>query len=113
MVQNRNKLIELFIGNISNAVIHEILEKAVIKEIVADKYRKELLTSFEIAKRYREKINPINRPLPGRDAVYIKEKIINKVKTELMTRVSRGYKNINIEVIEELVDKTLKNTEVI
>ena len=29
MSQNRNKLIILFIGNVSNAIVHEILEKAI------------------------------------------------------------------------------------
>ena len=52
MVQNRNKLIELFIGNASNSIVHRILEKAIAKERneeISDKYRKELITSFEIA----------------------------------------------------------------
>lgn len=71
MPQNKNKLIELFIGNISNAIVHNILEKAIDKEEIAEKYRKELITSFEVAKKYREKINPINTPLP------IKEKFEN------------------------------------
>jgi len=51
MAQNRNKLIELFIGNISNSIIHKILEIAVSREFVADKYRKELIASPELAKR--------------------------------------------------------------
>ncbi len=29
MSQNRNKLIDLFIGNLSNVIIHEILLKAI------------------------------------------------------------------------------------
>ena len=59
MTQNRNKLIALFIGNISNAVVHKILEEAVEDEVIRKYYDKELLNSIEIAKRYREKINPI------------------------------------------------------
>lgn len=109
MVQNRNKLIDLFIGNIANAIVHEILERAVSKEIVADKYRKELVTSFEIARRYREKINPVNRPLPDKDISYIREKIIDRVKNELMIRTSKGYKNINLQLIEPLTDKALRD----
>ena len=112
MVQNRNKLIELFIGNLSNAVIYEILELAVDKELMADKYRKELITSFEIAKRYREKINPINQSLPDKDAGYIRNKIINKVRAELMIRISKGYENIDLNLIEKLVDNALKNTDI-
>ena len=112
MVQNRNKFIELFIGNISNAIVHEILERAVSKELMAGKYRKELITSFQIAKRYREKINPLNGPLPDKDAEYIRSKIINKVRAELITRVLKGYKNIELNLIGELVDKALKDTNV-
>ena len=112
MVQNRNKLIDLFIGNIANAIVHEILERAVSKEIMADKYRKELTTSFEIAKRYREKINPAHRSLPYKDVAYIKEKIMARVKTELTTRISKGYKNIDLELIEPLTDKALSEAKI-
>lgn len=112
MVQNRNKLIELFIGNISNSIVHQILEKAVSKELIADKYRKELITSFEIAKRYREKINPVNRLLPDKDIAYIRTKIINKVNAELMTRISKGYKNIDLTLVERLVNKVLKDVDI-
>jgi len=113
MVQNRNKLIELFIGNISNAIVHEILERAVGAELVTDKYRKELALSFEIAGRYREKINPVNRSLPDKDVDYIKEKIMARVKSELITRISKGYDNIDLELIESLTDKALKDVKII
>ena len=113
MVQNRNKLIDLFIGNISNTIVHEILERAVSKELVADKYRKELASSFEIANRYREKINPVNRSLPDKDVVYIKEKIVARVKSELVIRISKGYENIDLELVEFLTDKALKGAKVI
>jgi len=56
MVQNRNKLIDLFIGNIANAIVHEILENALSSDVVADKYRKELTTSFEIAKNIEKRL---------------------------------------------------------
>lgn len=113
MVQNRNRLIELFIGNISNSVVHRILEKAIDNEELTDKYRKELITSFEIAKRYRERINPIHTPLPEKDISYIKDKIIKRVKAELRTRISKGYENINLDVIEEEVDKVLRDTAIV
>jgi len=112
MVQNRNKLIDLFIGNIANAIVHEILENALSEDVVADKYRKELTTSFEIAKRYREKINPINRSLPDRDLEHIKVKIVNRVRVELNIRISKGYKNIDLFLVDELVDKALKDSKV-
>lgn len=112
MVQNRNKLIELFIGNIANTIVHEILERAVSGEMMADRYRKELITSFEIAKRYREKINPVNGPLPDKDIAYIKEKIIARVKAELTARISRGYSNIGLELVESLTDKALSDAKI-
>ena len=112
MVQNRNKLIELFISNISNAIVHEILELAVINELVADKYRKEFITSLEVAKKYREKINPVNKPLPRKDLEYIRAKIINRVRAELAIRISKGYKNIDLSHIETLTDNALKDADI-
>ncbi len=40
MVQNRNKLIDLFIGNISNSIVHKILEKAIDNKEIASKYER-------------------------------------------------------------------------
>jgi len=50
MTQNRNKLIRLFISNLSNSIVHTILEQAINREEIADKYRKELNNSFDIKK---------------------------------------------------------------
>ncbi|MEK6935362.1 MAG: hypothetical protein AABW67_01100 [Nanoarchaeota archaeon] len=113
MVQNRNKLVELFISNIANSIIHEILEKATFQDELIKKYDKELLNSLEIAKRYREKINPKTLPLPIKDINYIKHKIINKVKSELLLRISKGYTNINLNLIEQLTNKYLKETNIL
>ena len=112
MVQNRNKLIDLFIGNVSNSIVHKILEMAIDNEEMCNRYEKELITSFEIAKRYREKINPTNIPFPDKDIIYIKSKIKNKVKAELLTRISKGYKNINLELIDEMIDDYLNEMNV-
>lgn len=112
MTQNRNKLIDLFMGNIVNSIVHQILERAVNDEM-ADRYRKELTTSFDIAKKYRDKINPLNRPFPDRDISYIKEQIIRRVRGELLLRISKGYENINLGLVEELVDDSLKELNVI
>ena len=62
MIQNRNKLIELFIGNLSNAVVHKILEKA--------------------------------------------------IENELMKRISRGYYNIDLNMIDRVVDTTLMDLNI-
>lgn len=113
MVQNRNKLINLFIGNISNSIIHDILERAIKNEEISNRYEKELTTSFEIAKKYRNKINPLNSIFPDKDIDYIKNKIRNKVKSELLIRISKGYKNIDLDLVEERIDKYLKDLKII
>lgn len=112
MTQNRNKLIDLFIGNISNFVVHHILEIAIDNKDVANRYNKELTNSLEIAKKYREKINPIGATLQAKDIDYIKDKILNKVRTELLLRISKGYTNIDLNLIEHLIDKTLKEMKI-
>src|SRR3990167_4992695 len=103
MGSKKKKINYLFLRKIANAIVHEILENALSGDVVADKYRKELTTSFEIAKRYREKINPINRSLPDRDLEHIKVKIVNRVRVELNIRISKGYKNIDLFLVDELV----------
>ena len=110
---NRNKLIELFISNLTNAVVHQILEAAIDKEELSEVYNKEVKNSWEIAKRYREKINPINKSLPDRDIEEIKGKVINRVKAELNSRIKKGYENINISLVEEFVENSLKEMKII
>ena len=104
MSQNRNKLINLFIGNISNSIVHQILEKAVDNDELSNNYNKELLNSLNIAKKYREKINPVHSQLPDKDILYIKTKITNRVRSELLMRISRGYENIDLELYHEASD---------
>ena len=113
MSQNRNKLIILFIGNIANAIVHKILEKAINNKEITEKYRKETINSFDKAKEYREKINPKNTRLPDKDVQNVKSKVVNKVKAELKLRISKGYEGIDLSLVEELVDKYLKETSVI
>ena len=79
MSQNRNKLVELFVANLANAIVHQVLEKAIDNSEIANKYVKEFKTSWEIAQKYREKINPANAPLPEKDLTEIKTKITKKV----------------------------------
>lgn len=113
MVQDRNKLIKLFIGNLSNSVVHEILEKAIDNENIRKRYDKESETSFKIAINYRNKINPTRTSLPEKDILYIKKEIIRKVKAELSLRISKGYSNINLNLVVGTVDKFLKQSKVI
>ena len=113
MVQNRNKLITLFVGNTANAVIHRILEKAIADEDIAKKYVKEIRNSWEIAQQYREKINPANTLLPDKDGENIKKKITAKVKSELLLRISKGYQNIDIKSVDKFVGQALKELKIL
>ncbi|MEK6927632.1 MAG: hypothetical protein AABX11_04325 [Nanoarchaeota archaeon] len=45
MTQNKSKILELFISNLSNAIVHSILEKAINFEGLTEKYRKELINT--------------------------------------------------------------------
>lgn len=107
MTQNRNKLLDLLIGNLANAVVHKVLEEAAEDELRKKYYDDELLNSVEIAKNYREKINPINKPLPERDAAEIRGRIISKAEAELKLRIAKGYENINLDSVEEVTEKIL------
>lgn len=115
MPQNRKKLIDLFIGNISNAITHEILiESNQNKETeeIASHYQKEIETAMTLSKKYREKINPRKSPFIDKDTIYIKSKIENKVKSELNQRIRKGYKNINLELLKPLIEKYLKKFKI-
>ena len=110
MVLNRKKLINLFVGNISNAVLHKILEEAIKDEIIRKYYDKEFLNSFQIAKKYRERINPKDRKIP--ESSEIKESIIKKVNNELKIRISKGYKNIDSNLVEPITNDILSELRV-
>ena len=111
MPQNRNKLVDLFVANITNAIVHQVLEKAIDNAEIANKYVKELRTSSDTAKKYREKINPANKALP--DIKEIKDKIIKKAHAKLLIRVTNGYENINLNLVDELLTKALKELNVL
>ena len=72
---NRNKLIDLFISNLSNVIVHKILERAIEKPEIALVYSKEMKNSFEIAKEYRNKINQIDKVLPVHDINDLRAKL--------------------------------------
>ena len=113
MARNRNKLITLFIGNLSNALVHQILEKATDDAELAHKYDKELLTSLDIAKAYREKINPKTEPLPLQDRTYIKSKVMKQVTAELSLRIAKGYQHIDLSLVEGHIDTLLKELTIV
>lgn len=112
MTQNRNKLIKLFIGNISNSVVHTILEKAISDENIRKRYGQELLTSFKVAMKYREKIKPVKKNLSEKDRKYIRDKIVKKAKSELKARIVKGYFGIDLSLVKSVVDKFLKDAAV-
>lgn len=107
MVQNRNKLIDLLIGNLSNAALHRILEQSVEDEDLSRYYEKEILNSVKIAKKYREKINPATKMLPRKDSENIRDGIIERVNNKPKARIEEGYKNIDLASVEEVVEKLL------
>lgn len=109
---NRNKSIDLLIGNIANVVLHEILENAIEDELIRNHYEKEIMHSLIIAKKYRKMINPVDVSLPEKDIKHIKDQIMKRVKSALMLRISKGYQNLKIESIEEITDKFLKQIKV-
>lgn len=110
MALNRKKSVKLFIGNVSNAVLHKILEEAVEDETIRKYYDKEFLNSLDIARKYRENINPVNSKLP--ESSEIKEAVIRKVNNELKVRVSKGYKNIDLSLVEFNTNKFLSELKV-
>lgn len=101
------------ISNLANSVTHQILEKAIDKQEISEKYGKEVKNSWQIAKIYRDKINPVNNVLPAKDVEEIKSKIISRVKLELNLRVNRGYQNIDFSLVEKFVENVLKEFKVI
>ncbi|MFT4343290.1 MAG: hypothetical protein ACMXYE_00925 [Candidatus Woesearchaeota archaeon] len=113
MTKSRNKLIELFISNITNSVIHKVLEKAIDNSEIAQRYEKEMLNSFTIAMKYREQINPINKQLADKDIEIIQNKIIRKTKSELLHRINKGYTGINLTLVEKITEEELKKAKVI
>lgn len=109
---NRNQLIEHLIGNLANAILHKILEKAIETQEITEKYDKEIKNSYEIAKVYREKINPKDTFLPEKDIEEIKRKIIQKVKAELLIRISKGYKNIDLSLVDSVIEDYLRELRI-
>lgn len=112
MTKNRNKLIDAFIANTATAIVHEILEEAANDETLRKYYDKEFMNSLSIAKKYREEINPADKPLKVKDRILIKEKIISKVRNELNLRISKGYKNLNTDKAVPYAEKIMKDLKI-
>ena len=63
--------------------------------------------SIEIAKKYREKVNPVEVHLFDKDREKIRKRVKNIVENELKLRISKGYKGIKLELIDAIIDKKL------
>ena len=111
MTQNRNKLLDLLIGNLSNSIIHSILGKSC--DLHKDKYNKESISSLQKSIIYRNKINPTSKPLLDADAEYIKPRLKNKITSELLKRIALNYQNINLSLIDPEINSTLKKLNII
>lgn len=107
MPKNRKKTIELFVGNLANAALHAILEKAVKEEGLRTYYEKEFTASLRVAMKYREELNPKVPPFPERDFNSIREQLIKKVTAELEKRIKIGYGDINLAIVGLTVDQLL------
>lgn len=112
MTQNRNKLLDLLIGNLANAVVHKVLVEAAEEAQRKKYYDDEFSNSIEIARDYRERINPVNEPLPENDAAEIRWKIINKAEAELKLRIAKGYENINLASVREVTNKLMADLNI-
>ena len=113
MTQNRNKLLDLFVGNLSNAALHRVMEHSASDEELRKYYGKEALNSMKMAKNYREKINPIGTALPKDDGENVRRKVIERVKNKLNTRISKGYKNIKLDLVDKVVDELLLEMKIL
>lgn len=113
MSQNRNKLTRLLIGNLVNVIIHKVLEESAEEDILRTHYDKESLTSLQIAKKYREKINPPKGELPDKDISKIREEVLKRANKELELRISKGYQRINLNQTKTILEKTLKKLKII
>ena len=105
---NKNKTVNLFVSNLTNVIVHKVLERAIDKPEIVSVYVKEAKNSLEIAKKYREKINPLDKALPTESSKGIKDSLITKVTSELNARIRRGYTNIDLSLVEIFVDDYLR-----
>ncbi|MDD4877735.1 MAG: hypothetical protein PHO02_01715 [Candidatus Nanoarchaeia archaeon] len=103
---NKSKLVRIFIGNIANAVVHEVLENAIEEQSLRSHYGKEMLNSMQLARKYREQLNPIDKTLP--ESVNIRRQIVKKAEQELKLRIKKGYTGINIDSTSKIAEKLLK-----
>jgi len=89
---NRNQLIERFISNLTNSIVHQVLEKSINNKEITEKYNKEFRNSWQQAKNYREKINPVNKNLP-----FERQEISHEETVKHFNKANQNYK---VEILE-------------
>jgi hypothetical protein len=108
-MQNKKKIIQHLIGNLSNAIVHKILENAIKDLFISQKYEKEILNSFEVAKSYRSKLNPVDKGINKLEFEKIKKEVSARVRNEIELRRDKGYKNLEgINIEKEVLDFMMK-----
>ncbi|MDO8655733.1 MAG: hypothetical protein Q7K45_00715 [Nanoarchaeota archaeon] len=93
-------------------VIHKVLEASAKEDILRRYYDKESLISFNVAQKYRELINPVQRELPFQDIEEMTQDIKRRVKKELELRISKGYEGINLNLIEQILENLLRELKI-
>jgi|SRR3989344_9159590 len=111
MAQNKPDLIKRFIGVASNIITHKILVKAELEKDLRNYYTKEIERDVDIALKYRDRINPANKPLPKMDSKEIRDSIMSNVKAELLKRIDKGY-DVDFSKIDEEIDNFLREQNV-
>ncbi len=109
----RNKNISKMISNLANAVVHQILEKAIDKDEVKEYYKKEIKNSWELSKNIRNEINPIDRIFNINEVNEILRKLKNKINSELNLRINKGYEDIDLSLVDIYVINSLKELKII
>lgn len=82
-------------------------------EILREHYDRESLSSFEVARRYREKINPVQRELPENDVDKIKEEVFKRAGKELRLRIDKGYEGVKLGLLGEILEKVLEELKIL
>jgi hypothetical protein len=112
MSQNKADIIKRFVGVASNTITHKILIKSELEEDIRKHYSKEISRDVEISLKYRNMINPVHNILPEKYAKDIMNKIVLKVKAELLKRADKGY-NIDFTLVDKEIYTFLKECNII
>lgn len=110
MTQNRNKVLSLMTGSLSNAIVHSILELSCDETALKEKYKKEASDSFQIALKFRNRINPLFRLLPQRSLIEIR--VARRVEAELNNRIKRGYVGVDMTLVRTQIEEYFRELRI-